>query len=205
MRIRLHLRHLRWHSMSVKKMTSRLLKCPVRGAAREVQNGLKPCEKTVRLSMDLIRFVALLLLFCGCSKSPPPQPKASPHEHGHGHTHSGNGEHHSHEEEHGILPYKPKTFAEAVIQVDKRGHALLSHRHGHHITEWFEILGWLPEIAADTDLTKPGWDSVVRISRDLETWSAGWKSGEKTQPDPARLDALIAELNVLVTQLPVRD
>lgn len=202
MKIRLRLRHLRWYPPPVKKKTSRLLLTPVRGAEHEIQDGLNSRAKTRLFSMDLIRFLALLLLFCGCGKSPPPQPKTSPQEQGH--THSASGEHHSHEEEHGILPHKPRTFTEAVIQIDKRGHALLSHHHGHHITEWFDILGWLPVIAADTDLKKADWDTVVRIGRDLETWSAGWKIGDKSPPNPARLDELAAELKALVAKLPVR-
>jgi hypothetical protein len=168
----------------------------------DVHNERSSRTKTILLSTDLLPFLALLLLFCGCEKSPPPQlsPSSSEQEH----THSESEPHHSHEEEHGILPHKPRTFADAVVQIDQRGHELLNHRHGHHITEWFDILGWLPEIAADTDLKKVDWDSVVRIGRDLETWSSGWKVGDKNQPDPARLDILVAELKAIVTKLPVR-
>jgi hypothetical protein len=201
MKILVRLRHLCWYQSPEMKKASRSLLFPEWGAAYEKWDGLNSRAKTGLLSMDLTRLLALLLI-CGCGKSPPPQPKTSPQEQGH--THSESGEHHSHEEEHGILRHKPRTFTEAVIQIDTRGHALLSHHHGHHITEWFEILGWLPEIAADTDLEKSDWDSVVRIGRDLETWSAGWKNGDKSSPNPVRLDELVAELKALVAKLPVR-
>ena len=157
--------------------------------------------KTVLLSMDLVRFMALLLLFGGCEKTPT---TTSLPAHKSDHSHAENEPPHSHEEEHGILPHKPRTFVDAVDQIDKRGHELLTHRHGHHITEWFDILGWLPEISADTDLKKADWETVVRIGRYLETWSAAWKVDDKSSPDPTRFDALVAELKTLVAKLPVR-
>lgn len=176
---------------------------PAQTHSYEVPSGQSSRVKTFVLSLDLLRFIALLLLFCGCEKTPPSQaPRTVPDSQ---HAHAENEPHHSHEEEHGILPHKPRTFVDAVNQIDQRGHELLTHRHAPDIQEWFDILGWLPEIAADTDLKKSDWESVVRIGRDLETWSAEWKVDDKSSPDPARLDALVAELRTLVAKLPVRD
>lgn len=130
----------------------------------------------------------LLILLVGCTES---KPAATEHEHEHGLTH---------EEEHGILPHKPRTFAAAIEQIDKRGHELLAHRHDHDVAEWFDILGWLPELAGDTELKKPEWDQVARIARELEQWSAPWRSSEKSSIDVAVLERHVSTLKGLVPQ-----
>lgn len=134
----------------------------------------------------------LLLLLVGCTGSKPAATKHE-HEHEHGHEHGL-----THEEEHGILPHKPRTFAAAIEQIDQRGHELLTHRHHHDVAEWFDILGWLPELAGDTELKKPEWDEVARIARELEQWSAPWRSSEKSSIDVAVLERHVSALKGLV-------
>ncbi|MFO1007790.1 MAG: hypothetical protein U0929_17655 [Planctomycetaceae bacterium] len=200
MKVRPKLRQARWRPAPIKQ-ASQSPSPPIHIHTTVASDRDRSRTKNVLLSIDLVRFMALLLLFCGCEKTPT---TTSLPAHKTEHSHAENEPPHSHEEEHGILPHKPRTFVDAVDQIDKRGHELLTHRHGHHITEWFDILGWLPEVAADTDLKKADWEAVVRIGRDLETWSAGWKVDDKSSPDPTRFDALVAELKTLVAKLPVR-
>lgn len=140
--------------------------------------------------MPLLCASLLLVLLVGCAGS---KPAATEHEHEHGHEHGM-----SHEEEHGILPHKPRTFAAAIEQIDQRGHELLTHRHDHDVAEWFDILGWLPELAGDTELKKPEWDEVARIARELEQWSAPWRSSEKSSIDVAVLERHVSALKGLV-------
>lgn len=144
--------------------------------------------------MPLLCAGLLLAFLVGCTGS---KPAATEHEHQHEHEH---GHEHgmSHEEEHGILPHKPRTFAAAIEQIDKRGHELLTHRHDHDVAEWFDILGWLPELAGDTELKKPEWDEVARIARELEQWSAPWRSSEKSSIDVAVLERHVSALKGLV-------
>lgn len=138
--------------------------------------------------MPLLCTSLLLVLLVGCAGS---KPAATEHEHGHEHGMS-------HEEEHGILPHKPRTFAAAIEQIDQRGHELLTHRDDHDVAEWFDILGWLPELAGDTELRKPEWDEVARIARELEQWSAPWRSSEKSSIDVAVLERHVSALKGLV-------
>ena len=142
--------------------------------------------------MPLLCAGLLLAFLVGCTESKPAATEHE-HEHEHGHEHGL-----THEEEHGILPHKPRTFAAAIEQIDKRGHELLTHRHGHHITEWFDILGWLPELAGDTELKKPEWDQVAQIARELEQWSAPWRTSEKSSIDVAVLERHVSTLKSLV-------
>jgi len=203
MKVRPKLRQTPWRPTPLPRRSSRPPSPPTRIQTDVASDRDSHRTKNAQMWIDLVRFVALLLLICGCEKTALPQ--ASPLPRKTEHSHAENEPHKSHEEEHGILPHKPRTFVDAVNQIDQRGHELLTHRHGHDITEWFDILRWLPEIAADTDLKKVDWEAVVRIGRDLETWSAEWKVDDKSSPDPARIDALVAELRTLVAKLPVRD
>lgn len=145
-----------------------------------------------RGAMPLLCASLLLVLLVGCTGSKPAATEHE-HEHEHGHEHGM-----SHEEEHGILPHKPRTFAAAIEQIDQRGHELLTHRHDHDVAEWFDILGWLPELAGDTELKKPEWDEVARIARELEQWSAPWRSSEKSSIDVAVLERHVSTLKGLV-------
>ena len=112
----------------------------------------------------------------------------------------------THEEEHGIPPHKPHNFAKAVSEVQQRGHELLNSntRSEVAVAEWFDIIGWLLELAADTDLVRADWDKVARVSTQLESWSTAWKSSadNKAQPAADQFEPLLSELQTILNQLP---
>ena len=112
----------------------------------------------------------------------------------------------THEEEHGILPHKPHSFEEAVSEIESRGRALIanSDKPPTQVTEWFDILGWLPELAADTELKRADWEQAVRIAKDFELWSDSWSpsSSGATAPDPARFESLIVEFRQVLARIP---
>gem|GEM_PF-2557375 len=137
--------------------------------------------------------VSLLLLglIVGCS---PTQPTTSP------------APAMTHEEEHGILPHKPHNFAKAVSEVQRRGRELLNSgtRSDAALSEWFDIIGWLPELAGDTELKRADWDKVARVTTQLESWSAAWRdpTGNNALPTVDQLEPLLSELQSTLSQLP---
>jgi len=78
--------------------------------------------------------------------------------------------------EHGIPDHKPQAFADAVQQLPIRAdrlakeittgdaeHAARAHQ------ELLDIVRWLPELAADTDLKQREWERVQSLTKELET------------------------------------
>lgn len=110
---------------------------------------------------------------------------------------------HDHEHEHGVPAYKPKTLVAAVRQLSPRWkHISLELNAGHvehadaDIEELLEMIRWLPELAADTDLKKADWDRVQQLSTKLETLVVAHRStsGVSNSRD---IDTLVAELQQL--------
>ena len=153
---------------------------------------ITPC---LRASVvNLLLWLTFMTLAVGCSPTPPAPQSANPPEPAM-----------THEEEHGIPPHKPHSLEEAVSEVERRGRALIanSDKPPTQVTEWFDILGWLPELAADTDLKRADWEQAVRIATDFESWSGTWKSPSgAAAPDPARFESLIVELRQVLTRIP---
>ena len=145
--------------------------------------------------VNLLLWLTFMMLAVGCSPTPPAPQSANPPEPAM-----------THEEEHGILPHKPHSFEEAVSEIESRGRALIanSDKPPTQVTEWFDILGWLPELAADTELKRADWEQAVRIAKDFELWSDSWSpsSSGATAPDPARFESLIVELRQVLARIP---
>ncbi|MBI1347810.1 hypothetical protein GC163_16160 [bacterium] len=85
-------------------------------------------------------------------------------------------EDHDHEHEHGIPSHKPKTLTDAVGQLVPRWKSVTAEVQAGHVehvegefTELLDIIRWLPELAADTDLKKAEWEQVQHSSQELET------------------------------------
>lgn len=87
--------------------------------------------------------------------------------------------------EHVIPAHKPAGYVEATNQLALRGHRYFSGQlDAASRTELREILEWLPELAADTDLTRSQWDRVQEIRRELsrlvapeqpdKSWAVTW-------------------------------
>lgn len=73
-----------------------------------------------------------------------------------------------HEEDHEIPAHWPTDFPDAISKMEQRVGTLKStHRSNETQTELMEIVGWVPEIAADTDLSEEAWIPIYRICETL--------------------------------------
>jgi hypothetical protein len=124
--------------------------------------------------------------------------------HGQGHDHAGHDHVGHHAPEH-----KPKDFAEAVLQVRRRAgrvEAIAAHgdadRLNHELDHLRELIGWLPELAADSDLRKPEWDRVHRLTEELqrtcESVADASAAGRSPVEPAAKIEALTRQLGEFV-------
>lgn len=114
----------------------------------------------MRLPLSVITGALLLWVIPGCGQSS---------------ADSADDDHHL---EHFVPHHKPANFADAVAEIDFRTRHLSEHAgHGHaHEAEEFqelvEIVDWIPELAADSDLNEPEWNkarnAAARIAGKLE-------------------------------------
>ncbi|MEZ6038945.1 MAG: hypothetical protein R3C20_00470 [Planctomycetaceae bacterium] len=71
-----------------------------------------------------------------------------------------------HHLEHFVPHHKPANFAVAVEEVEHRAQHLSEHAgHGHddeaeEFQELIDIVNWIPELAADSDLNEPDWNTA---------------------------------------------
>lgn len=84
------------------------------------------------------------------------------------------GDHDDHgDHDHHIADHRPDSYADLVHQLELRPSLIhaeanddISHA-AHELEELLDIIAWLPEIAADTDLVKRDWDDANRIAGEL--------------------------------------
>lgn len=82
--------------------------------------------------------------------------------------------HHDEEEDHHIPPHRPKDLAAAVVQLEERPTALLKaietkdSQGATLFSELRDIVRWVPEIAADSDMPKQPWDEVHAAALKME-------------------------------------
>jgi hypothetical protein len=72
------------------------------------------------------------------------------------------------EDHHGIPEHKPKTFAKGVATLAERLKAWPKSGEAidrEELTLVTDIVRWLPELAADTDLQRADWEQVAAISK----------------------------------------
>ncbi len=83
-------------------------------------------------------------------------------------------QHDDDEEHHHIPAHRPRDLAAAVVQLEERPAALLKaidSKDGNVETlfsELRDIVRWVPEIAADSDMKKQPWDEVHTAAQKLE-------------------------------------
>jgi hypothetical protein len=124
--------------------------------------------------------VALCLAVTGCQspvENEPPQSHASGTSSGDPLDQVGYG--------HDRPPHKPESFREAVTEIRRRWQELETETSGpadKRRQELDEILVWLPELAAETDLGKVEWDQVNAISKRLLTGFRAKTPGQETLP-----------------------
>lgn len=73
-----------------------------------------------------------------------------------------------HEEDHEVPSHWPMDFSDAVSKMEQRVGTLSSANRSSEIqTELMEIVGWVPEIAADTELSEEAWIPIYRVCETL--------------------------------------
>ena len=77
---------------------------------------------------------------------------------------------HDHHLEHFVPAHKPANYSEAIHEIEHRAEHLSDHAgHGHgdeasQFQELQDIIDWLPELAADSDLKEAEWNlSLIHI------------------------------------------
>ena len=156
-----------------------------------------------------IALISCAISLSGCGSS------AESHEDEH------HDEHHDEHLEHFVPAHKPNTFADLVDQLAKRAPQLEeanqpgdslsgsdslsdSDSGGGHATalqEFSDIVGWIPELAADSELMKADFESAVATGNKLTAAFAETLGPQSTKPfDAATIEPLIEELRKLVPQ-----
>ncbi|QDU38001.1 hypothetical protein Mal4_23210 [Maioricimonas rarisocia] len=73
-----------------------------------------------------------------------------------------------HHLEHDIPEHKPASFSDAVAELELRGKSLAQQPiNGKRLAELTDIINWLPELAADSDLRRQQWEQVQQTSHEL--------------------------------------
>lgn len=110
---------------------------------------------------------------------------------------------HDHEHEHGIPDHKPVSFADAVRRLVPQWKHLAAERLAGHqkhadaeLSIMLDVIRWLPELAADTDLRKADWDRVQQLSKELESMVL-IPSPAPTTPTSKEIETLVAQLQKL--------
>ena len=148
--------------------------------------------------------VALLcfaLTVSGCGSSA----ESHDHEHDHEHEHE-----HEHEHlEHFVPAHKPKDFAELVDQLAVRfpqlGSTDAGAGHDAARKELADIIDWIPELAADSELKKADFETAVAtvtgFANALKETATATKAASVDPPD---FESLIEELRQLVPKSQVQ-
>lgn len=71
--------------------------------------------------------------------------------------------------EHHIPGYKPASLVAAWDQLKVRLGHLRSDATTEEFTELRDIVNWLPELAADSDLKRSQWDEIHAVSKQMES------------------------------------
>ncbi len=114
--------------------------------------------------------------------------------------------------EHHVPDHKPKRFALAIPEVDRRFHelALVTEVKSTDArwTELADIVRWLPELASDSDLRKADWDVVQQRAAELGRRLQLWRSAPTERSSSlAGVESILAELKPIAArseEFPVR-
>lgn len=103
-----------------------------------------------------------------------------------------------HHLEHVIPKHKPRDLAASVVQLELRGAVVLSAQGTADARrELLDIVRWLPELAADSDLRRPQWERVTLVSRSLEELLLREHGMSPREDEIERWNQLTAELETL--------
>ena len=112
--------------------------------------------------------------------------------------------------EHHVPEHRPQSFADGVKAVHSRlaklsakGTTENRQQFAREAQELREIIQWLPELAAETDLRKPDWDRVHAATRRLAArWenlaaSVAGSTSARSVPVTSEIEGDLAELDHL--------
>jgi len=108
--------------------------------------------------------------------------------------------------EHFVPAHKPRNFGELVEQLALRVPQLASATslggdddHARSVQEMADIIGWIPELSADSELIKADFESAVATGNKLSAvYSKSIGSTDAKAVDVAEFEPLIDELRKLV-------
>lgn len=131
-------------------------------------------------------FACLLLLgLCGCGGA------------------EADSDDHDHHMEHFVPAHKPANYSEAIHEIEHRSEHLSEHAgHGHadeasEFQELQDIVGWLPELAADSDLKEADWNKANSASESLTATLATKRQADGTLDLKTLAKAIANELKIL--------
>lgn len=107
---------------------------------------------------------------------------------------------HEPEEPHHLPAHHPRSFRNAVEQLALRGQALAAWSEGSprpdvELREAADIVRWLPELAADTALSRPAWEQVRDACQRLDgKLHHGWSAGGLDPAVAVAIDQTVAVL-----------
>lgn len=134
----------------------------------------------MKILSSLLTAAVLLMLQSGCGESEATATDAD------------------HHLEHFVPDHKPANYAEAVEQIAERSQHLSEHAgHGHgdeneQFQELVEIVDWIPELAADSDLDEAEWEKASRSANQMAALLAARRSSAGVL-DLSELAGLIAD------------
>ena len=118
-------------------------------------------------------FAATLVIGCQRAEEVTDQDHGHSHADDHGHDHEDDHDH-FHEHDHVVSDHRPADFADAVRSMSRLNREIaeeMASGHAKHADEALhdmtDIVRWLPEIAADSDMPEDQWNEVDRQSAAL--------------------------------------
>jgi hypothetical protein len=107
--------------------------------------------------------------------------------------------------EHHVPTHKPGSFAKAVEQLEIRNPFQPSGREAGdpevQQAELLDIIRWLPELAAETDLRRADWDAVQQASLQLEQIAvSGRAAGAERTAASSRYREIVGNLRELLSR-----
>lgn len=74
-----------------------------------------------------------------------------------------------HENDHFVAEHWPSSLADAAAKIEARVVMLKEEENEQAMNELFDIVGWVPEIAADSELTEEDWIPIHHASDALSS------------------------------------
>lgn len=109
--------------------------------------------------------------------------------------------------EHQDPPHRPASFVDAVARLqaisdgEAEGQTVVAlHPSGDVQRETVDLLLWLPELSADSDLSREDWEKCYQATESIRAQAASWKASNGTSDSPDALN-LDAELKSVLPEL----